>query len=140
MDGHEHVHVAIGDDALAWDGGQFGEVARTLQALFFAGDEDEEDAAFERPGGLEKPGDFDGRGDAGGVIHGAVKDAIAGEGLHFAGVIDVGADDDILLALAGQEADDVLRIELAFFDRGGGGEFLVEREVRQGRLTFAELE
>jgi len=45
MDGHEHIHVAVGHDLLARDRWQLGEVAGTLESFLFAGDKDEEHGA-----------------------------------------------------------------------------------------------
>lgn len=124
MEGHEHIHVAIGDDLLGGDGGVLREVAGALEAFLFAGDGDEEDAAIEWLAGLKLAGDFEHGGDAGGVIEGTVKDAVVGEGDGFTEVVEVGADDDELVFKFGMGAqefgDDVGAIEFSAFDGDGG--------------------
>lgn len=138
MEGHEHIHVAIGDDLLGGDGGVLSEEAGALEAFLFTGDGDEEDAAFEGFTGLELAGDFEHGGDAGGVIEGTVEDAVAGEGNSFAEVVEMGADDDELVFELGMGAyefgDYVGAIEFAALDCDGGGEFAWEIEL--GKRLF----
>ena len=60
----------------------------------------------------EVAGEFEDAGGAGGVIVGAVVNGLAGEGRHgicspMPEMVVVGAEDDVLVGLAGQEGADV---------------------------------
>ena len=80
--------------------GTVGLVAKYCGAEFahlFAGEGDEEDGAFGARAGGEDFGGFDDRGDARGVVHGAVVDVVAVDGPADAEVIEMGADDDVFV-------------------------------------------
>ena len=92
-----HVHVEVGDDVRLRHGGLGGEVLGAELAHLFSGERDEEDGALGARAGGEDLGGLDDGGDAGGVVHGAVVDGVAVDGAADAEVVEVRADDDVLL-------------------------------------------
>ena len=121
----EHVHVEIGDDIGFINGWFGGKVGRAELPHLLCGQSDKQDGALRRRGCSEEFRGFDDGGDSGGVVHRAVIDGVSVDGLAYAEVIEVCADDDEFVFQAGiralKFADYVLRIDGGIL-RGDGGD------------------
>ena len=103
-DGKEHVHVDVRDDGFWRDGGMRGEIAGAEKAFFFRGDQNKEERAAQLFGmGFEAGGDVQEDGTARGVVHGAVVDAVAVDGLADAEVVEWAERTTIFILETGSE-------------------------------------
>ena len=115
----DHVHVQVGHDFGEIEERVFGEVLRAPQALLFAGEPREDDAALgpDALGGAFRIGAREGQqaGGTGAIVVGAVVDVVpVGQRRGQADVIEVRADHDVLVlqhrVAAFENADDVFGV------------------------------
>ena len=123
-------------------GGIGGEVLRSEQTLFFRGDEDEQHRALQLGlRMLQRVGDVEHQRRSRAVVHGAVVNAIAIDGLADAEVVHVGREHDVLVLQlgigAGQLGNDVVRFDVFLDDLGARLDAGGQREARQVLRSFA---
>ena len=100
MNHDRHAEIDISDHLAIPNGGKVSEIVGAEQPLFLRRNGDDKNAARGRPAFHESAGDFEHHGDARGVVHGAVVDAVLALGRQAfvdADVIEMGAEHDIFV-------------------------------------------